>query len=684
MDGAGRPCWHCPGIGGIPFPLGAKPSRTRGVTNLIRNLAHKPIMVRLGVLMAAIVVLAVVSMLTSVIIAKTMEGMATAINQAGSLRMQSYRIGVALADDSLPPAERAARAEALAQEFEDRLRSPRLRNAIPDQSGNPVTMAHARVARQWREDMRTPLREHIGLLAEGVQAGVPALPRARYLAAVDEFVGEIDTLVRELEEVAEGRVTALRMIQWIALGLTVFAVLVAMTLVIRRVILPLQDLLCCADQARRGDFSGRTRYTGDDELGRLGAALNLMAEGLSQIYGALEQRVQEKTHDLARSNHSLDLLYRTSKVLNEAPVTDQVLRRVLADIQSALGTGPATLCLTDLDPSAAQPQCQARLLVSTRPPDEHGGPYLAEGCSACRDPQTVHRLLVAQGTPAERCILSLPVRDRDRAFGVLLIDLAADCVTEPWQEQLLGILAGHIGTAVNLQQRTREGRRLVLHEERTIIARELHDSLAQSLSYLKIQVARLAMALRDTDNGAGALAVLEELREGISSAYRQLRELLTTFRLKVDERGLSRALEDTVQEFRERGALDIRLANALPASLLSPNEEIHVLQIVREALSNVTRHARASQARVDLELCGGQVRLIIEDDGQGMAGHPAAAHHYGMTIMRERALSLDGALVVDSSPGGGTRILVAFQPRPGAAPRPVEIAPAPSPQETLH
>jgi len=637
--------------------------------------------------MAAIVVLAVLSMLTSAIIAKTLEGMATAINQAGSLRMQSYRIGVAVADDALPPAERAARVQARIEEFEDRLHSPRLRNAIPAESRNPVALAQARVARLWREHMRPALQEHIRSLAPEtapdtdaggthslppglatsvapvLAPGAGASPAASYLAQVDAFVGQIDHLVRELEEVAEGRVATLRLAQWIALALTVGAVLVAMALVIRRVILPLQDLLCCADRARQGDFGGRTRYSGDDELGRLGAALNLMAEGLSALYRDLEHRVEEKTRDLARSNHSLDLLYRTSKALNEDPMTDQVLRRVLADIQGALGTGPATLCLAEPDSLAPDTGPTAKLRVTTRPAEEGGGPCQAQGCTACRDDQSVHRLRVALGTPAERCVLSLPVRDRERSFGVLLIDLPPDCPTEPWQERLLETLAGHIGTAINLQQRTREGRRLILHEERTIIARELHDSLAQSLSYLKIQVTRLAASLRDPDHAASAQAVLDELREGISSAYRQLRELLTTFRLKVDERGLSRALEATVQEFRDRGALDIRLDHALPAGLLSPNEEIHVLQIVREALSNVARHAGARHALVSLGLRDGQVEVRIEDDGRGIGGRPTPAHHYGMAIMGERAQSLEGTLSCTSAPGGGTRILVRFPPR---------------------
>ncbi len=128
---------------------------------------------------------------------------------------------------------------------------------------------------------------------------------------------------------------------------------------------------------------------------------------------------------------------------------------------------------------------------------------------------------------------------------------------------------GRPGAALNLQQRVRESRRLVLHEERSIIARELHDSLAQSLSCLKIQVTRFSAALNDPNDRQAPNLVLGELREGINSAYRYLRELLTTFRLKMDDRGLHRALEATVQEFRVRSAADIGLDNGLLATLLT-------------------------------------------------------------------------------------------------------------------
>ena len=161
--------------------------------------------------------------------------------------------------------------------------------------------------------------------------------------------------------------------------------------------------------------------------------------------------------------------------------------------------------------------------------------------------------------------------------------------------------------------------------------------------------------------------VLEELREGINSAYRQLRELLTTFRLKMDDRGLRRALEDTVQEFRTRSAVDIILDNQLPSSLLSPNEEIHVLQIVREALSNVVRHAKARQAHITLRRVGESVDVAITDNGRGLEARPERAYHYGLTIMRERSESLNGALILTSPPGGGTRVALRFRHRSALA-----------------
>jgi two-component system nitrate/nitrite sensor histidine kinase NarX len=167
------------------------------------------------------------------------------------------------------------------------------------------------------------------------------------------------------------------------------------------------------------------------------------------------------------------------------------------------------------------------------------------------------------------------------------------------------------------------------------------------------------------------------MRTGIASAYRQLRELLTTFRLRMDGAGLGSALAATVREFEARGGLTIRLRDRLPAGLLTANEEVHVLQIVREALSNVVRHAHARTCRVMLDRRAGAACVVVSDDGVGhpaatgaaraqtgaQAGADDAALHHGSTIMRERAQSLDGSLAIEPRAGGGTRVVLRFRPR---------------------
>jgi two-component system nitrate/nitrite sensor histidine kinase NarX len=151
------------------------------------------------------------------------------------------------------------------------------------------------------------------------------------------------------------------------------------------------------------------------------------------------------------------------------------------------------------------------------------------------------------------------------------------------------------------------------------------------------------------------------LKGGLSNAYRQLRELLTTFRLRIEGRGLAAALEETVREFSGRTGLDIELVNELTGVELTSGEEIHVLQVIREALSNVEHHAQAKQARISLLLePGNHVRVHVDDDGRGIGEGKARTHHYGLVIMRDRAASLNGTVDVRARAQGGTRVELVF------------------------
>jgi two-component system, NarL family, nitrate/nitrite sensor histidine kinase NarX len=629
---------------------------------------QRSLLVSVGLLMSAVVALAILSMLISGFVAQTTGGLAAAVNQSGSLRMQSYRIGMALADSSIADEQRAERVSLLTEEFERRLASRRLADAISVRADDEIRAGYDRIAWDWRERMLPTLLGDLERLFDARRIPSEEVERLEYLEHVDGFVEGIDTLVGQLEAITEGRIEMLQLIQAVALILTFVVVLITMTLLRSRVIQPLGALLECADRSRRGDFTARTPYTGGDELGRVGEAVNRMAEDLSCLCEDLEARVKAKTRDLERTNHSLELLYGVGQTLHESPISAPMLSRVLREIRDQLKLHAVTLCLQDGPDSE-----QGRYRVTTRSDLEQRGACSKQGCLACRDAAPTQPFSLPIRTGGARPIVAFAVTDQERPFGVLIVDLEDGQVLPAWQGRLLGSLAALIGTALSQHQRQREGRRLSLHEERGIIARELHDSLAQSLSYLKIQAARLDILLRTSAEPERTRAVLAELREGISSAYRQLRELLSTFRLKMDDRGLSAALEATVAEYSERSTTEIRLENRLPTLLLSPNEEIHVLQIVREALSNVIQHAGARRAMLRLAASGPAILVTLEDDGRGMDPGAPRPGHYGLHIMRERAASLGGAIEVSAGSQGGTRVRLTFPHRDAREEEPEQI-----------
>lgn len=216
-------------------------------------------------------------------------------------------------------------------------------------------------------------------------------------------------------------------------------------------------------------------------------------------------------------------------------------------------------------------------------------------------------------------------------------------------------------------------RRIALYEERAVIARELHDSLAQSLSYLKIQTSRLHKILNHGGNNQAknqeadldsADAILGELRTNINLAYAQLRELITTFRLTMNGRTLRQALKDSVEEFENKSSIAITLDYRLPDDELSVEEEMHVLQIVRECLSNIVRHAMASHAEIYVYAKdSGAISLIVDDDGIGIDEKRPPEQHQGLIIMQQRARSLGGEMTVTRSPANGTRMKTSFVTR---------------------
>jgi two-component system nitrate/nitrite sensor histidine kinase NarX len=470
------------------------------------------------------------------------------------------------------------------------------------------------------------------------------------------YVLDVDRLVYLLEHDLERRIQALRLIQGAGLFAIVVVMFIALFLMHAQVIIPLGDLLQCARRVRVGDFSVRARHSGEDELGQLGQSFNYMVEDLSRSYATLEARVQEKTEQLARTNVSLEVLYNTTRTLAENPLTQTTLDGVMRDIERVIGLRAGAICAREENDRRGFP-------VALHAGSEQAKSWCQqERCYECLGAGASEPGVRIVGSGEER-MLSVPLSEGGRPYGVMLLQLPPGMELEQWKMKLLESIGHHIGAAFATAKRSDERRGIALLEERSVIARELHDSLAQSLTYLKIQVTRLKQQLNTRDTREQALEVVEELKLGINNAYRQLRELLTTFRLRIDGRGLSEALQETILEFSQRAGIEVRLHDRLLGHELDSSEQIHVLQVVREALTNVEHHAHARHADVRLGIEQGRIRVAVDDDGVGIKDAEPPTHHYGLAIMRDRAATLGGTLQVARRTEGGTRVQLEFSPR---------------------
>ncbi|MDO9281346.1 MAG: type IV pili methyl-accepting chemotaxis transducer N-terminal domain-containing protein [Methylotenera sp.] len=196
---------------------------------------------------------------------------------------------------------------------------------------------------------------------------------------------------------------------------------------------------------------------------------------------------------------------------------------------------------------------------------------------------------------------------------------------------------------------------MAVSEERNLLAQELHDSIAQSLAFLNIQVQLLQEDLQK-DHIAEAMKGLAQIREGVQESYDDVRELLVHFRTRIGSTDLQTAIRSALEKFEGQTGIKTVFKINGNAPELQPEHVLQVMHIVQESLSNVRKHARASQVEVELG-CIQRCAIDIRDNGVGFdAAQDAGDSHVGLHIMRERAHRIGAELSFDSELNKGTHI----------------------------
>ena len=288
------------------------------------------------------------------------------------------------------------------------------------------------------------------------------------------------------------------------------------------------------------------------------------------------------------------------------------------------------------------------------------GAVWAQDLSACR----LQLGPGSSGVPAQvlmQRMLAVPLQHRGRVLGVYSL-FYGECEAPNADVMLMLKSVGDLlGLALDNARLESENLRTTLLRERQIMAADVHDTLAQSLAFVKMRLPLLHDAMLAHDD-TRSLQYHDDVRSEISRAHASLRAILTHLRVPMDPAGLVHALGASAEDFRRSTGAELEFINDCPGLRLAHEREAEVFHIVQEALTNVARHASAEHARLHIGPAGvGTVEVVVEDDGAGLApGAAGAGTHYGLEIMLERARRLGGTLEFGARQGGGTRLRLAF------------------------
>ncbi len=565
---------------------------------------------------------------------------AQAINLSGSMRMQTYHIALALKQGNTDEAATYIRA------LDDTWNHSLFSLQQQENSSKLLNQRFDQAAVHWAETLKPLLLSQADSINQNsINQPIPNLP----MSAIEKQVALTDQLVNQFQKDAEEKIRNLRAFQLFSLFITIAVGSVIFYLIKNRIEKPLSQLTEAADRIGKGEYGHQVDVEGRDEFALLSAVINKMSQSISVMYEEMDERVRQRTLELNQNNITLEFLFNTARRIldnnNQALDFQSMLNELSVSISGDL---KLELCL--FTPEGDRPY------LHLSPDDSEITDCANRSCDNCQG--------AAAFSSMSRVSLNekFPIVRNDTHYGVINVRSHSLEPLESWQEQLLRSVADQFALALSLSEQKDQEHRLAMLSERTVIARELHDSLAQALSYLKIQVTRLQKS-KDKERFDLQQPIIDELREGLSSAYRQLRELLTTFRLKMDTGGLKTALDSTVQTLQERTDMSIKLHYQVTDLPLSPTEEIHLLQIVREATQNAINHSQGNNVDVCLAMLDNKaIELTIDDDGIGIPDAPGKLNHYGLAIMNERSRQLGGEVKILARDEGGTRVRFDFQP----------------------
>ncbi|NJL92680.1 MAG: PAS domain S-box protein [Anaerolineae bacterium] len=390
-----------------------------------------------------------------------------------------------------------------------------------------------------------------------------------------------------------------------------------------------------------------------------------------QAYQLLEQRVEERTHELSTL---LEVSNNIVSTLELKPLLNLVLEQVKTVVDYTFASltilGEERVEVVDWHAPTPSPGPPRRLRSSTLMQAldqiiEQKTPIILANVPTDPHPLNADLLLMQRAGAAIDeedlcCWMGVPLLFRDRVVGVLSLNHADPGYYTPRHASLTLAFANQVAVAIENARLYEQARELATLHERQRLARELHDAVTQTLFSASL-IAEVLPFLWEENPEEGKRR-LEDMQRLTRGALAEMRALLLELRPSgLIETPLSDLLRHLTDALTGRTRLRAELTIHSTPRLLPAEVQMTLYRIAQEALNNIIKHARATRINVLLNFQPEHVMLEIQDDGRGFDQSSVPPDHFGLQIMRERAQTIGAHLHIESQPQVGTRIAIVWQ-----------------------
>lgn len=476
---------------------------------------------------------------------------------------------------------------------------------------------------------------------------------------LERFITKIDTVNKQIAVNRDKALMIQRGVQTLLMFLAIGSLFGIMYFLMSWVIRPTEYVRTGLSAVREGKLDTRLHLVGASEFEAIAADFNAMAGRLQDLVENLAAKVKEKTEAVEEKNRNLSHLYEMTSFVSQQHSVDEMCEGFAARLMQYTPAQACAVFLIDRKRSLIELSASMDLPAKTFAWFSMN-PLPLEGVEDSL--RSDLPLRITPGMPEDflsqlrvetekqfRTAYLFHIRSGSKDLGFFLLYFNLDTRLLPQTYKLYESFGSHLGIAVDSLRLVEREQQYAVVQERNLMAQGLHDSIAQSLSFLNLQVQLLESGLQ-TDDKELVDTTVAQIKAGVQESYEDVRELLLNFRERVHTESFSEAINTVIDRFESQTKLPVKLTVTGPEVELTDRQKIQVIFIMQEALANVRKHSKATQVLINIEY-GAEFKLSVVDNGIGINQDilkKRSKRHVGLNIMGERAQRIGAKVTVQN------------------------------------